>query len=112
MRKLVVLLTLLSGAIVGAERSAQPSRFTLSVDSIMRGPALVGYPPSDLRWAGDSKELYFEWRQPKEDGAVDGVVRPVGHGGGLRGMTGIVAEGGPQSREPAAGTGCNSRPLR
>ena len=62
MRKLVVLLTVLSGAIVGAQPSAQPSRFTLTVDSIMRGPALVGYPPTDLRWSGDSKELYFEWR--------------------------------------------------
>ena len=74
MRKLVVLLTLLSGAIVGAQPSAQPSRFTLSVDSIMRGPALVGYPPSDLRWSGDSKELYFEWRLPKEDEAATYVV--------------------------------------
>jgi dipeptidyl aminopeptidase/acylaminoacyl peptidase len=38
-----------------------------TVDSIMRGPELVGYPPSALRWSGDSKELYFEWRMPKED---------------------------------------------
>src|SRR5262245_17699942 len=74
MRKLVVLLTLLSGATIGAQPAAQPSRFTLSVDSIMRGPTLVGYPPSDLRWSGDSKELYFEWRLPKEDEAATWVV--------------------------------------
>ena len=35
----------------------------------MRGPALVGYPPTGLRWSGDSSELYFEWRQPGEDEA-------------------------------------------
>ena len=40
----------------------------------MRGPALVGYPPSDLRWSGDSKELYFEWRMPKDDEAATWVV--------------------------------------
>jgi dipeptidyl aminopeptidase/acylaminoacyl peptidase len=48
--------------------------FPLTVDSIMRGPELVGYPPSDLRWSGDSKELYFEWRMPKEDTAATWVV--------------------------------------
>ncbi len=40
----------------------------------MRGPALVGYPPSDLRWSGDSKEVYFEWRMPGEDEAATWVV--------------------------------------
>jgi len=74
MRKLVVLLTLASGAIVAAQSAPQTARFTLSIDSIMRGPALVGYPPSDLRWSGDSKELYFEWRMPKEDEAATWVV--------------------------------------
>ena len=50
------------------------SAFSLTVDSIMRGPALVGYPPSDLRWSGDSKELYFEWRMPGEDEPATWVV--------------------------------------
>ena len=36
------------------------------MDSIMRGPDLVGYPPSALRWSGDSQKLYFEWRKPGE----------------------------------------------
>jgi dipeptidyl aminopeptidase/acylaminoacyl peptidase len=47
-------------------QSRVTSTFPLTVDSIMRGPKLVGYPPSDLRWSGDSKELYFEWRTPGE----------------------------------------------
>src|SRR5947199_10805847 len=52
--------------------------FSLSVDSIMRGPKLVGYPPTGLRWSGDSARLYFEWRRPGADepsawgGARDG----------------------------------------
>jgi dipeptidyl aminopeptidase/acylaminoacyl peptidase len=41
--------------------------FELSVDSIMRGPKLVGYPPTGLRWSGDSLRLYFEWRRPGDD---------------------------------------------
>src|SRR5260370_40963886 len=46
---------------------AKASGFELTVDSIMRGPKLVGYPPTGLRWSGDSARLYFEWRRPGED---------------------------------------------
>lgn len=53
--------------------------FPLTVDSIMRGPELVGYAPGDLRWSGDSKELFFEWRMPKEDEAA---TWKIGHDGG------------------------------
>jgi dipeptidyl aminopeptidase/acylaminoacyl peptidase len=74
MRKVLVALAIaLCGPITSAQQ-APASRFALSVDSIMRGPALVGYPPSDLRWSGDSKELYFEWRMPGEDEAATWVV--------------------------------------
>ena len=73
MRKLLVVIALVvCGAAVAAQQA--PSRFALTVDSIMRGPALVGYPPSDLRWSGDSKEVYFEWRMPNEDEAATWVV--------------------------------------
>ncbi|MGI8673198.1 MAG: hypothetical protein ACR2LU_11410, partial [Luteitalea sp.] len=37
--------------------SARPT-FPLTVASIMRGPRLVGYPPSGLRWSGDGTRLY------------------------------------------------------
>jgi dipeptidyl aminopeptidase/acylaminoacyl peptidase len=50
----------------GAGAAAAPGRLTLTVDSIMRGPDLVGYPPSGLRWSGDSRDLFFEWRKPGE----------------------------------------------
>ena len=52
----------------------QAQGFSLTVDSIMRGPELVGNPPNNLRWSGDSKELYFEWLIPKEDQASTWVV--------------------------------------
>jgi len=48
--------------------------FELSVDSIMRGPALVGYPPGGLRWSGDSERLYFEWRPRGEEEPATWVV--------------------------------------
>ena len=51
-----------------ASKAAAP--FPLTVDSIMRGPELIGYPPTDLRWSGDSKELFFEWRKAGEDQAA------------------------------------------
>src|SRR3954451_9367294 len=54
--------------------------FPLTVDSIMRGPKLVGYPPTGLRWSGDSARLYFEWRRPGEDEASTWVVNRDGSG--------------------------------
>src|SRR5919197_210406 len=50
------------------------SPFQLTVDSIMRGPKLVGYPPTGLRWSGDSARLYFEWRRPGDDEPSTWVV--------------------------------------
>jgi dipeptidyl aminopeptidase/acylaminoacyl peptidase len=58
-------------------RSA-PTPFPLTVDSIMRGPKLVGFPPTGLRWSGDSARLYFEWRRPGEDEASTWVVNRDG----------------------------------
>ena len=52
--------------------------FDLTVDSIMRGPDLVGWAPTGLRWSGDSQKLYFEWRRPGEDEASTYVVARTG----------------------------------
>ena len=49
-----------------AGAAAAPVKMALTIDSIMRGPDLVGYPPSGLRWSGDSRDLFFEWRKPGE----------------------------------------------
>jgi dipeptidyl aminopeptidase/acylaminoacyl peptidase len=69
----------LTTANLGGSQAARPApppaaRFTLTVDSIMRGPKLVGYAPTGLRWSGDSARLYFEWRRPGEDEASTWVV--------------------------------------
>jgi dipeptidyl aminopeptidase/acylaminoacyl peptidase len=81
---------LIAGPAVQAQRSAGPApavptghelpsgRFDLTVDSIMRGSDLVGYPPTGLRWAGDSQKLYFDWRRPSEDKASTYVVARSG----------------------------------
>ena len=58
--KKLLLLALAGSSLIAA---APPARFDLSVASIMRGPKLVGYAPDSVRWAGDSKEFWFEWRQ-------------------------------------------------
>src|SRR4030095_8039712 len=77
-----VALLLIAGASPQAQRAMPPAaaprnavagsangRFELTVDGIMKGSDLVGYPPTGLRWSGDSKQLYFEWRKPGEDKA-------------------------------------------
>lgn len=58
----------------GAAPPSKPAGFELTVDSVMRGPKLVGYPPTGLRWSGDSARLYFEWRRPQDDEASTWVV--------------------------------------
>ena len=61
--------------------SAKPPRdakVEMTVDSIMRGPDLVGYPPSALRWSGDSQQLYFDWRKPGEEESSTYVVNRDG----------------------------------
>jgi dipeptidyl aminopeptidase/acylaminoacyl peptidase len=57
-----------------APGTAKTDRFALTVDSIMRGPDLVGYPPDGLRWSADSRKLYFEWRKPGEEEPSSYVV--------------------------------------
>src|ERR1700745_2534252 len=55
-------------------RTAPARPFELPVESIMRGPEVVAYPPTGLRWSGDSSRLYFEWRRPGDDEAATYVV--------------------------------------
>ena len=55
-----------------------PPRLQLTVDSIMRGPDLVGWPPSAVRWSADSQQLYFDWRKPGEKEASTYVVSREG----------------------------------
>ncbi len=55
--------------------SATPAgKFALTIDNIMRGPGLVGYEPSQVRWSGDSQRIYFQWKQ-----STDKVRRAARH---------------------------------
>ena len=47
--------------------AAPPSKtFQLTVDSVMRGPRLVGYSPTGVYWSQDSQRVYFRWKQADE----------------------------------------------
>jgi dipeptidyl aminopeptidase/acylaminoacyl peptidase len=68
LRRAVALLLALSFALPDTSL-AQPrgaSKLELTVDSIMRGPALYGWQPQALRWSGDSQKLYFRWKRHDE----------------------------------------------
>jgi len=53
--------------IVATAQSAQPAKkFDLSIDNIMRGPGLVGYEPTSVRWSPDGQKIYFRWKQASE----------------------------------------------
>src|SRR5215207_1783393 len=40
--------------------------FALTVDSIMRGPDLVGYAPGGVYWSQDSRRVFFRWKRAGE----------------------------------------------
>jgi dipeptidyl aminopeptidase/acylaminoacyl peptidase len=69
-----------AGAVKEAAAGARALRFDLTVDSIMRGPDIVGWPQTGLRWSADSQKLYFDWRKPGEDKASTYVVNRDGAG--------------------------------
>ena len=64
----VTLLALLVPQLIWAQKTTSPAPkpFALTVDSIMRGPRLVGYPPSGVYWSQDSQRIYFRWKQADE----------------------------------------------
>jgi len=83
----LLLISLLSS--VGAQQSKpQTKPFELTVDSIMRGPRLVGYPPTGVYWSQDSQRIYFRWKQPDEPRLKEMSLYVVNRdGSGLRRLT-------------------------
>jgi dipeptidyl aminopeptidase/acylaminoacyl peptidase len=66
--------------------SAKP--FELTVDSIMRGPRLVGYPPTGVYWSQDSQRVYFRWKRPDEPRLKETSLYVINRDGtGLRRLT-------------------------
>src|SRR4029079_1990369 len=88
-RTAVVFVTFLAATLVVAAKPADPglppAAPMLTVDSIMRGPKLVGAAPTGLRWSKDSTKLYFSWQKAGEERASSYVVNRDGTG--LRQLT-------------------------
>src|SRR5579871_374390 len=63
-------------------------KFALTIDNIMRGPQLYGYEPARVRWSGDGRRIFFQWKQ-----ASDAPEKPLDtyvvnrDGSGLRKLT-------------------------
>jgi dipeptidyl aminopeptidase/acylaminoacyl peptidase len=62
------LVSLLGPQLLWAQKQpdAPAKPLALTVDSIMRGPRLVGYPPSGVYWSQDSQQIYFRWKRADE----------------------------------------------
>src|SRR6516225_8668347 len=59
-------ITLPALAVLFVFQARPANQFALTVDSIMRGPALVGYEPTGVRWSHDSNRIFFQWKQHTE----------------------------------------------
>ncbi|MCB0847740.1 MAG: S9 family peptidase, partial [Bacteroidetes bacterium] len=54
---LSVLISIIQPSVLAQSNSSQP----LSVESIMRDPGWMGHFPDQIRWAENSKHVYFNW---------------------------------------------------
>ncbi|HEX8186935.1 MAG TPA: alpha/beta fold hydrolase [Pyrinomonadaceae bacterium] len=84
-----------------ARPQARPARaFELTVDSIMRGPDLVGYAPAGVYWSQDSRRVYFRWKRAGEPRLKETDLYTVNaDGAGLR----RLSEEEVRKAPPAAG---------
>lgn len=63
-------------------------KFELTVDSIMRGPDLVGYEPTRVYWSQDGQRVYFRWKRAGEPRLKEPDLYVVNRdGGNLRKLT-------------------------
>jgi hypothetical protein len=82
---------------------ARPANnFALTVDNIMRGPALVGYEPTGVHWSYDGSRLLFQWKQSTEKKTAPMDTYTVNRGGSGRrnGTAEEVRQLPPQSATP------------
>src|SRR5437588_9833857 len=79
-----------------ANVAASDKKFDLTIDHIMRGPALVGYEPTGVRWSADSQRLYFQWKQYSDPREKDPDTYMVNRdGSGLHRLTEEEAKNAP-----------------
>jgi dipeptidyl aminopeptidase/acylaminoacyl peptidase len=91
-------LSLLAPQLLLAQKPSAPSPkpFELTVDSIMRGPRLVGYPPTGVYWSQDSQRVYFRWKQADEPRLKETSLYVVNRDGtGLRRLSDDEAKQAP-----------------
>lgn len=95
------LIALLCSQPAFAQKQSQTTKpFELTVDSIMRGPRLVGYQPGNVYWSQDSQRVYFRWKQADEPRLKEMSLYVVNRdGSGLRRLTDDEAKQAP----PATG---------
>ncbi len=80
-------------ALPAAAQAPRPdSAFDLSVRNIMRGEGLVGRSPDELRWAEDSRTVYFRWRDPAARDTTTHLYRVRAAGGAPEMVPDSVAE--------------------
>src|SRR5215472_16816616 len=105
----VALLVVPQSAALSQQPALAPARpFELTVDSIMRGPRLVGYPPSAVYWSQDSRQVYFRWKQTDEPRLKEPSLYVVERNGtGLRRLSDDEARQAP----PAGGELSRDRSL-
>ena len=90
----------LAVALLVAFHAEPAGKFSLTIDNIMRGPGLVGYEPSEIRWSGDGERIYFHWKQAGDPAETDPDTYVVNRdGSGLRKLSEDEAKLAP----PAAG---------
>lgn len=79
----------------------EPVKFPLTIESIMRGPALVGHAPRALRWSADGTTVGFSWA--KADGTANPryqnyTVKADGTGLKLGELEGVAFDSPPADR--------------
>ena len=86
MRRMLLIVTLVFAAVPWMAAEQRPTAATappasmLTIDSIMRGPKLVGNPPSAVRWSKDSSKVFFSWQRATDERSATFVVNRDGSG--------------------------------
>src|SRR2546421_5890176 len=82
------------------QQQTPAKKFELTVDSVMRGPDLVGYAPAGVYWSQESRRVYFRWKRAGEPRLKEADLYVVSSDGtGLRKLTDEEARQAP----PAGG---------
>src|SRR5436309_8758440 len=79
---------LLSQQAFAQQQQTPAKKLELTVDSIMRGPDLVGYAPAGVYWSQDSRRVFFRWKRAGEPRLKEMSLYVVNRDGtGLRKLT-------------------------